>query len=274
MADQTEREAIYQAVEEKFKELRDAEKTSDGSPQPLTLKINGSEYKFKDQGELESALGQTFTTFNNELTTRDRKIAESVTPARREGEYTSGKEGETREGHFSQEEYIKLMGEDILKANDYLLNHQIFGGKVPNAAQAIKEKLGEVERSNATISVYQFKELHPEFPMTEQATRVIDGLRRELGQGFTLQGLEAAYGVAQTRGLLPSPQLLAYQRKQEEDARKSQETQPEQLDLPLGFQAPPRVARTSAAPAPDFMSQAEGMDLTELTKVLKKAGML
>lgn len=273
MSAETERDAIAEVVREEFRKAKDA----DGNPlvpeepEPLTLNINGSQYKFKDKAELEGALGQTFSTFNQELTTRDAKL-QAQQPPRKEGEYVTGKESETA---FNQEEYINLMGKDILKANDYLLNHQIFGGRVPNAAEAIRQKLGDIEKQNATIAVYQFKELHPEFPLNEQATKVVDGLRRELGQSFTLQGLEAAYGVAQARGLLPSPAVAAYQKKlYDEGILKRDEGTGQQQQTNLGFQPPPGVSRSGNAPSLDLAAQAEQMSLTDLTKALRKSGLM
>lgn len=243
-------------------------------PEPLTLNINGAQYKFKDQADLEAALGTTFTTFNSTLKERDQKLQEAEKVSGKEGSYVSGKENEST---FKSDEYIRLMGEDILKANDYMLNHQLFGGKVPNASQALREKFGEIEKSNATIAVYQFKELHPEFPLTEQATKTIDGLRRELGQPFSLQGLQAAYGVAQARGLLPSPAVAAYHAQLVKDGKlKEESTQDGQgSGQPnLGFAPPPSVSRSAPAPSPDFVSQAEKMSLEELSRVLRGAGML
>lgn len=276
MLEETERDTIANTVREEFNKIlekKDPDLVSK-EPSPLMLTINGQQYKFKDQMELESALGQTFTTFNTELANREAKLREA--PPAKEGGYVSGKEAETG---FNQEEYIGLMGKDILKANDYLLNHQIFGGKVPNASAALRQKLGEVEKQNATLAVYQFKELHPEFPLTEQATKIVDGLRRELGQDFSLGGLEAAYGVAQSRGLLPSPQVAAYQKHlMEQGILKrpgQQEGEPVQQDLPLGFAPPPSVSRASqSTTGMDLANQAENMNLTELTQALRRAGML
>lgn len=274
MADElTEREIIAQTAQEEVRKVLQKDHPElfakdESEPDPLVLNINGNELKFKDKAQLEAALSQTFQTFNKEIADRDARIGSAG--QHREGSAVTGKESDSG---FSQEEYIALMGKDILKANDYLLNHQIFGGRVVGSASvALRQKLGEIEKTNATLAAYQFKESHPEFPMNAEATNIIEGIRRELGQPFTPAGLEASYGVAQSRNLLPSPQVAAYQKQARADGLLRD--QEEKGDTPLGFQPPPRVSRTGAAPIMDLASQVENLSFAELQAAYRKAGLL
>src|SRR6185369_2920510 len=174
---------------------------------PEKITILGKTYEFNTRAEMEAALSQTFQKTAEQLeAVRNQPVPE------KEGSYVTGKEAPT----FSQEHYIDLMGKGpkgILDAFNYGLNHSIFDGKVEDASKTIRESLAEANTLKQTVAVYQFRERHPEFQLTAENTKLIDGLRNELGQGFTLQGLEAAYGVAQSRGLIPSPQVLSYQQE-------------------------------------------------------------
>lgn len=273
----TERDEISEIIREEIvKELDNARKaageTVETKPEPLSISIAGKTYNFDTKAEMEEALNQTFQTFRDQL-----QAAKTPTTEETRGGYVSGKEEEK----FSQDKYIELMGKDALEAQKYVQDH-IYG--IPNSSNFIKEQLAESQNLKATVSVYQFRELHPEFPMTPEATKIVDGIRRELNQPFTLGGLEAAYGVAQTRGLIPSPQLLAYQRDLINkgvipDPSAPQETQTSQnFTRPnpsgLGFQPPPTVNRSTSIPGGDIAQAAENMSVDQLEAVLKRTGML
>ncbi len=273
MAEKTEREMLAEVIREELASLAAENDSANGIPaqtrkaEPFVLNVGGQTYSFNTKEEAEAAVTQTFQTFRNELA----KPKEA--PTKDEGAYVTGKE-ET----FDQSRYIDLMGKDIVQAQNYALDH-VLG--IPNAAQALKANIQEAHDLKATVAVYQFRELHPEFPMTPEATKVVDGLRRELNQPFTLQGLQAAYGVAQTRGLLPSPQVLAYQQRLIQEGVLPDPNRPQQQEQqnpyqrgPLGYQPPPTVNRGTAAAPPDLASLAEDMSLEQLEKVLRKHGQL
>ncbi len=93
-------------------------------------------------------------------------------------------------------------------------------------------------------------------------------MRAELGQGFNLAGLEAAYGVGQSRGLFVSPQLLAYQQEQ---AKKQEQKPVENTGMASWQQAPPpTVGRSTQQGTSSFADLAEGMDFETLERELRK----
>ncbi len=269
----TEREDIVATIREELaKEL--AKTINDGDPapapakpEPLTINVAGQTYQFENKEQMEAALTRTFQTFKEQI---EAKPA----PDSREGAYVSGKEATDA---FDEKKYVDLMGENALEASKYMLDH-VFGMK--DAATNIRQKLEEAEILKSTVSVYQFRELHPEFPMTPEATKVVDGIRRELNQPFTLQGLEAAYGVAQTRGLVPSPQLIAYQQDLirkgilADPSAPAQEQQRPAPNSPYGFQPPPGVPRSTPVQGGDLAAVAENMTLDQLESALRRAGQL
>ncbi len=147
----------------------------------------------------------------------------------------------------------------------------------------------------STVAVYQFKDAHPEFNVRDpKATNALEGIRKELNLPFTTQGLEAAYGVAQTRGLLPSPQVLAYQQSliqqgilPDPNAAEGGDpasnfgsagfpkrtAQPAQ-NSPYGFQPPPNVARSAPAQTNGFEQQLDNMSTEDLEKILRRMGQI
>ncbi len=264
-------EIIAAKVKEALESASGVEKPVVAGPEKIT--ILGKTYEFNNRAEMEAALSQTF-----------QKAAEQVEEVRnqpapqKEGSYVTGKEAPT----FSQEHYIDLMGKGpkgILDAFNYGLNHSIFEGKSEDASKTIRESLAEANTLKQTVAVYQFRERHPEFQLTTENTKIIDGLRNELGQGFTLQGLEAAYGVAQSRGLFPSPQVLSYQQELIKKGILPDPTQQTQQTQPQGQESwrnapPPSISRTTTTPNANLADIAENLTFEELEKALRKAGQL
>lgn len=276
----TERDELTEIIREEInRELETARKaageTVDTTKEPISLNIGGQTYNFDTKADMEAAIGKTFQTFRNELEKAKTPIEEG------KGGYVSGKESDGAD-KFSQDKYIELMGKDALEAQRYVQDH-IYG--IPDSSNFIKGQLQEAATLKATVSAYQFRELHPEFPMTPEATKIVDGIRRELNLPFTLQGLEASYGVAQTRGVVPSPQLLAYQKDliskgilPDPNNQQQEQTQQQNFTRPnpsgLGFQPPPSIGRTTSVPGADMAQVAENMSLEQLEAALRRAGQL
>ncbi len=270
MAEQTEKDIIFDAVKEVLAQM-EAEKSGKTAetPQKLAININGARYEFDTQEQLDQAVSTLATTARTQIE-EARKAAEAAKP----GAYVTGKENEPQ---FDQDQYVDLMHKDIPKAQSYALDH-VFG--IPNAVETIKQSLAESQALKSTVAVYQFKEQHPEVNVKDKAvTDVLEGIRRELGQPFTPQGLEAAYGVAQARGLMPSPQLIAYKQQQEE-AAKNQGGDPvsnfttgvPQRTSALGFQPPPTPGRSVPAAAQNFEQQLDNMSTAELEALFTRMG--
>lgn len=274
----TELDTIAALVAEKLKEQQTLATAKEGTQQTsntqqnsqLELNLLGQKFTFKDQAEMEAALAQTFskTAAENEVL---RQQLAKVDP--KQNLYVSGKE---KEEEFNQDHYIELMGKGskgILEATNYALNHTVFGGKEKNASEVLRNTVANAAKQDATIALYQFRERHPEFQINSETTKIIDGLRNELNQPFSLTGLESAYGVAQARGLMPSPSLLAYQKQLQEAGLQTQlPTNSQQTNL--GFQPPPVVSRQTQDKGFDLAQQAESMTLEQLERALRSAGQL
>lgn len=255
------------------------------APQKFSVNIDGAKYEFDTQEQLDAALTQLTRTFRSQLEEKSKPVEP------KSGAYVSGKETEPE---FVQDKYITMMHDSIPEAQKYALDH-IFG--IPNAVEHIKASLQKSAALESTVAVYQFRERHPEVNITDnKVTDIIEGIRKELNQPFTNQGLEAAYGVAQSRGLLPSPQVLAYQQKLIKEGilpdpngaqggdpasnfstgfpRNPATSNTNAAGSPLGFQPPPSVSRTNPAFNGNFEQSIENMSLEDLEKLLKRAGQL
>ncbi len=279
---ENERDIIAETVREELAKLAATTGGAKDAPaataEPWKINILGKEYSYATREEGEAALSATFQKAGAEL-----EALRNAAPVakEKEGAYVSGKEGE--EIIFSQDKYIELMGKGpkgILEATNYALNHTIFGGKENDAAGTLRQALEESQRQKATLAVYQFRELHPEFPLTPEATTAIDNIRKELGQSFSLQGLEAAYGVAQARGLVPSPQVAAYHRSLVEkgllqEPPKQQVAANNPFSGGNSWQAPPppSVSRQAGVQAgEDIASLADKMSYEQLEKYARDKG--
>lgn len=254
LEEKTERDVLAEVVREELARIQEEKDKAAGvqketsKPEPLVLEIGGQKYAFNNKEELEKSLTTTFQNLQQVIATNKPK----------EGSEVTGKEGEA----FSQDKYIDLMSKSALEAQNYALNHSIFGGKVPNASEVIRESIADAANTRAALTVYQFKDKHPELKL-EETGPVLEGIRKELNQPFNLNGLEASYGVAVARGLIKTGAEI----KKE---TPKQETQ--QQELNLGFQPPPQVTRTSTPPGSDFSSQLENLSLDELTALGHKVG--
>lgn len=254
--EETERDVIAGVIREEMARIQ-AEKDKVAGietqqtrqPEPMVLTIGGQQYTFKTKEELENSLTTTFQNFQQVIATK---------PTGKEGSQVTGKEEE-----FSQDKYIDLMSKSALDAQNYALNHSIFGGKVPNASEVIRETITEAANTRAALTVYQFKDKHPDLKLDE-AGPILEGIRKELGQPFTANGLEASYGVGIARGLFKT-------KAQTEKPAPAQTNQNSQ-GPDLGFAPPPQVNRANNGPNPEFLDQMESLSLEQLTALGNKLG--
>jgi hypothetical protein len=278
----TEQEELQKLIDEAVKaQLADNPLLKKEEPaQKYKLNLDGKTYEFNSQEEVDSAVATLALTARQQIDAAQKALAEKEG----KGGYVTGKEQEDQL-KFNQEEYIRLMHDDIPKATKYALDN-VFG--MPNAVETIKESLKESAALKSTVAVYQFRDRHPEVNVTDtKTTEILEGIRRELNQPFTLQGIEAAYGVAQARGLLESPQLTAFKKQQEEATRASEGGDPAsnpfgtagfpQRPNPnagktLGFQAPPSSGRSNTGFGANYERQIEDLPLAEIEKILRQAG--
>lgn len=268
--EETERDVIAQAVKEELARIlaeqnKGQETKTEAKPEPIVLNLNGQKYSFDNTEALEKTLAKTFQDFQVALSLKQE-------PAAKEGSYVTGKDGE----QFTQDKFIDLMSKNALDAQNYALNHAIFGGKVPNAAEVLRQTVENAANTQAALSIYQFRDRHPEFALNNETGATLDNLRKELGQPLNLVGLEAAYGVGVARGIIkPQATKTATETRQEtvQAPPAQQRTQTAQYFDP-DLAPPPTVKRSADPQFNDLISQAENMSLDQLKAVFDKVAKL
>lgn len=235
---------------------------------PIRVNIGGQEYVFNSQEELSTALTRTLEAYNAKMAelAKAAEQAKQAAPQESRGSYVE----EDRPKPFSQERYIELLRTDPIQAQEYLDSYRYFNGEVEKPSQLITAALARVAQQDRIIAAYQFRDNHPEFPGGDQAADLLEQVRRENNLPFTLAGLEAALGIAQSRGLLPTrDQYLAFIQQQQAAMQQaySQGGQVQQNQRPMG---PPMVGRGAAEVSPDLASMAESLTPEQIEKILEK----
>jgi hypothetical protein len=174
---------------------------------------------------------------------------------------------------------------------------------VANPAEAFKEALGakkDLEEVKKVLTVYQFRDAHPEFPGGQQAGLVLQNIMNQNGLQLTPGGLEAAYALAIQNGQLPNyraqaqgqqvnqmgqPQQNPYQQQnpyaQPYGAPQFQGQRPFVPGLPQGAAdprfyngganfAPPSVPRSSGDLPADIFAQAENLNTAQIEAIFSK----
>lgn len=197
-------ELIRQNVEEVLAESNRSKAEPTATPVapaagPITVNIQGQPVTFRDQADLEAQLNATAAAI--------RQQAATPPPA---PEPTGGRVTDDSGSTFSNDEYVRLMNEDPRKAQNYVLSHTLFDGKVDNAAELLRETMIQTAQANRQLAAFQFKQTHGEIPVENpQVGGVIEQARTQLGLPFTAQGLEAAYAYAVQKGALPDFRTIA-----------------------------------------------------------------
>ena len=237
-----------------------------GAQGPLRVNVSGQEYVFNSPEELSAALSQTIEAYN-------RRIADLQAAAQSQKDQATTEKGSYATGdepRFSQERYIELLRKDPIEAQEYLDSFRFFGGRVERPSELITAALSRIAAQDRVLAAYQFRDAHPEFPGGEHATEVLEQVRAENNLPFTLAGLEAALGIAQSRGLLPTAQQYqAYLQAQYQASQAPQGAQ--QAPRPKG---PPALGRSSAEVSPDFAQMAESLTPEQIEKIFERLGQI
>lgn len=253
-----EDQSIDELVRRKIAEQQQKQQQA-GADGPIEIDLFGKKYKFENQAQLSAAINNLVTAYQQEL------------QAKREAEAREQVAGQHLEADepppFDPKTFADLMIRDPIKAMDYLDSYRFFGGREERPAEVIRQHLGQLQSLQATLAAYQFKEAHPEvnFLPPDKVADVINSLRTQLGLPFTLDGLEAAYGVAQQRGLLPSRETVVSWVRQQiggQKAAASGGAEPGMPSIGRGTGGEPQVTLESLYQMP----------LEKLEEILKSVG--
>jgi hypothetical protein len=256
---------------------------SQPAPQPITVNIQGQPVTFRDQADLEAQLNATAEALRQQ---------QAAVPPPAPAPVPQGSRVTDDEGSgFKNDEYIRLMNEDPLKATRYAMNHLIFEGKVDNPEEVLREMLVQQAATRRQLAAYQFREAHREIPLEDpRVLNTLEQVRNNLNLPFSSDGLEAAYALAVQKGMLPDfRQVAANQQQQQQGQQQPQQQQnpynpyaPPPVYGAPGFpsgppspanpylQAPPSVGRSAQFSNPVTADDIENMSADQLASLLNK----
>jgi hypothetical protein len=187
-------------------------------PEPIRLTVEGQQYEFANQADLEATLSSTFQQFRGKIEELSQDKAEPQQQQQTE--------------QFDQKQFMDTMAKDPVAAMDYL-------DKFRNAEseQKVDQLQQQVAQQNYTLAAYEFKERHPEFSANPQGHVILKQIMNQNGWDMNYQNLEAALAIGQMRGMFPTRQQFdAYMAQQAQQAQMT--ASQEQLPDLTQFQQP------------------------------------
>jgi hypothetical protein len=237
-------------------------------PGPITIKLGNEEFKFSSPDELSLAMTNLVAAYQAQMAEMQKKLTESSQGNKPgdsdRGSYVTSDEPEP----FNRDKYIQLLREDPIAAADYVDSYRLFGGYIDHPAELLRNALARVAEQDRILAAYQFRSAHPEFPGGNEAVATLEKIRQENNLPFTASGLEAAYGIAQARGLLPGPQqyqqfIQAQQAQQFEQLKNF-------IARDLRPQGPPSLGRASAEVPQDIASVADSLTPEQIEQIFAR----
>lgn len=262
-----QQDPLAKLIQDEVDQTKKTETQETGSPGPIKVRVGNNVYTFNNPDELSAAINQTIETYNAHIAELQKAAATAAEQAK-QGAETKGPGSYVAEDEpppFSKEKYVELLRNDPVAAQDYLDSYRLFGGYIEKPSVVIGNILAKVAQQERILAAYQFREAHPEFPGGEVAANTLEAIRKENNLPFTFAGLEAALGIAQSRGLLPTrEQYLSFiqQRTAAAQALPGQE--------PTRPQGPPALGRTTAEVSPDLERMAEELTPEQIEKIFAR----
>jgi hypothetical protein len=238
------------------------------APAPIPLTVNGQTFHFNTPEELSAAVNNMTNAYNTQLAAAQQHAAAVHTPA---GQEVTGAD----EPAFDMTRFVETLTKDPRQAFDYVDQYR-YG--VKNPSEVVKNALttrSELDEIKKVLSVYQFKDNHPEFVGTPQVAAVIDQVRQAHGLGFDSTGLEAAYAIAIQRGQIPNPYAQQQQMLQQQQQQQNPYAQPQQQNPYAQYgqrpmAPPPSVPRGGYEQSPQFEQLAESMTPEQIEAVFSR----
>jgi hypothetical protein len=236
---------------------------------PIKVKLpDGTEHVFQTPEELNASLANLYTQVQQVVAT-NQQLQEKVSK-------TPIETKPNEPAKFDKEVYVKLLSEDPIKAQSYILD---FSPEV----QGLKKEL-EYHRGNSRAIVSnQFQDMFPRFPASPQTAQIMEAYRVKFNENFDVDGLKKTYLLAMADGALPFDPEAFVTLKQQQQQPQNQGQQPQfqqqqQYAPPInqynqqGPLAPPSVGRGSGDLSPNVLDMAENLPLDQLEKILTSGG--
>jgi len=228
------------AAEEAAKSGTKPDDTTDNTPAPITLNIAGKEMTFKDSNEASSVLTSVYEQ-QRTAQAQPQNQGRSVTSDADTNAWTPE----------DQSRYVDMLVKNPILAQEYI-DEKRFG--VKNPTELIKQNMAATQAMATQLTIDRFVSEHKDYHVSPENAQAMQTVLTELGGGRAVinpMALEAAYAIADKRGLLKKPQ----------------EQQNSQAAYNPYLAAPPAAGRNSSQTSPSFANDAESMS-TEAIEAL------
>jgi hypothetical protein len=204
MANYVQDDALVSAIQEEIQRSI-AEKQKAEGGKGIKLVVNGQEFTYKDDAELNSAVNGTLAEARKLL--EQEKAARTELEARMVQLVERQEEEKKPQGSpdtFSVKRFQEMasQGEDgFLKALDYANNFT----SLKTITEENKKLQARLASQETAMAASYFKSLHPEYVPTPENSKRLEEIRTSYGLPFDQRGLEAAYAIAKQNNILPDP---------------------------------------------------------------------
>lgn len=240
-------------------EAAKASGTPGGTPDPapqepakFKMTIGGQEMEFSSPEEASNAV-------NAALYQASAAAANPQGANNLPGQRVTDDNGTRAWSKEDQAKYVDLLTTNPVAAAEYVDEFR-FGVSKPT--ELLKRNIEATQNLSTQMTIKQFVEANDDYVPTPENAAVMQKVLTELGGGrpvVTPTALEAAFAIAERRGLLAKPQA----------------NQPSNREANPYLRTPPAGGRNSASaytPEPDFVEQAENMSLESIEKFFSRHG--
>ena len=243
------------------------------APASIEVPVNGQTYKFDSPAQLGEAIQKVVQESQAAIQAAQAQAVQAAQLKPQAQEPPPGVNLET---------FVETLKQDPAEGIDLAMRTKYGVGfqDLVNAAQ-------QMQQTQEVMVAGRFKELHPEFQPNPQNAAVLNQTAKYLGLPYTVDGLEAAYMMAVSRGAIRPDwtQVQGGQGGQQQPQQNQQQPPQHQgqgsisqygLGGMAGRVAPPPSlgGRGGAEPPPDLIAMAHQMTAPQLEKFLQDNGHL
>jgi hypothetical protein len=234
--------------------------TPPAAPQPLEVTIGGQKMTFNSPAELETALNATLEREAGARVALEQALKSTAAPAT---------PPPADDKNAWKLKFFETLENDPEGAFDMVLNKRLQDPNAQGWAAITRHAAGAAEQTRQLVEIAAFKDANPDFDPVVHS-KVLDGIRTQLGLPLTSQGLDAAWKTGVGHGIFKIPQ---------------QQQQNEQ-EPPNPYAPPPAFSQRFAPPpapsadqntfqhyGPDINNQLDSMPMEKLAAFMRANGM-
>lgn len=227
------------------------------APQPLEVTIGGQKMSFAGPAELETALNATLEREAGARVALEQALKSTITPAT---------PAPADDKNAWKLKFFETLESDPEGAFDMVLNKRLQDPNAQGWAAVTRHAAGAAEQTRQLVEIAAFKDANPGFDPAAHS-KVLDGIRTQLGLPLTSQGLDAAWKTGVGHGIFKIPQQ---QQQEEQNPYAPPPTFSQRFAPPP---APSADSNTFQHYGSDINNQLETMSMDKLTAFMRLNGM-